>query len=166
MGSRRTGNGVEKVYDAAQAWVERALRNDDSLFTPGERRIWTLDNLAELRRRFLDQPDESGDDFEVKLERQLAGSPVEVYQLMGEVLYTHLLILSNMGSKQGRIEQVLGWSPDPAPIPQDLVAGLQTGFINIGPGKTHIPFQIGTLIESVELHYADQGYWRGYRKFG
>ena len=25
MGSRRTGNGVENVYAAAQAWVERGL---------------------------------------------------------------------------------------------------------------------------------------------
>ena len=40
MGSRKTHDGVEKVYAAAEAWVSRALRSDDSLFTPGKP-IWT-----------------------------------------------------------------------------------------------------------------------------
>ena len=28
-------DGAEMVYAAADTWVERALRTDDSLFTPG-----------------------------------------------------------------------------------------------------------------------------------
>ena len=56
MGTRIAG--AETVYAAAEAWVERALRSDDSLFTPG-RRIWTSSWLGELRQRFLDSPDES-----------------------------------------------------------------------------------------------------------
>ena len=85
MGSRRTGNGVENVYAAAQAWVECGLTADDSLFTPGAA-IWTSHWLGELRRRFLDQPDAPGNGFYGKLEQQLAGSPAEVYQLMAEAL--------------------------------------------------------------------------------
>ena len=85
MGSRRTGNGVANVYAAAQAWVERGLTADDSLFAPGTS-IWTSHWLGELRRRFLDRPDAPGNGFYGKLERQLAGSPAEVYQLMGEAL--------------------------------------------------------------------------------
>ena len=85
MGSRRTGNGVENVYAAAQAWVERGLTADDSLFTPGAA-IWTSHWLEELRRRFLDRPDAPGNGFYGKLEQQLAGSPAEVYQLMAEAL--------------------------------------------------------------------------------
>ena len=73
MGSRRTGNGVEKVYTAAEAWIDRALRTDDALFTPGKP-IWTSENLGELRECF---------GFYAKLERQLAGSPAK---WMGEVL--------------------------------------------------------------------------------
>ena len=57
MGTRRVE--AETVYAAAEAWVERALRSDDSLFTPG-RRIWTSEWLDELHRRFLDRPDVSG----------------------------------------------------------------------------------------------------------
>ena len=96
MGSRRIGNGVENVYAAAQAWVERGLLADDSLFTPGNA-IWTPRWLGELRRRFLDRPDVPGNGFFGKLENQLTGSPPEVYQLVGEVLFVHFLIASQRG---------------------------------------------------------------------
>ena len=87
MGSRRIGGGVENVYAAAEKWVDCALRSDDSLFTPGTP-IWTSQWLGELRERFLDRPDEGEGNFYEKLEQQLAESPPEVYQLMGEVLYS------------------------------------------------------------------------------
>ena len=121
MGSRRTGNGVENVYAAAELWVERALKADDSLFTPGKE-IWSSGWLGELRDRFLEQPDVSGDDFYAKLERQLAGSPPEVYQLMAEVLYVYYLSLwgMNIDAKKDRIERVLGWSSEPVTIPSEL----------------------------------------------
>ena len=150
MSSRRTEAGAEKTYAAAEAWVNCALRNDGSLFTPGEA-IWTRELLGELHTRFLNQPDESGRDFFVKLQEQLSGSSTsDVYQLMGEVLYVYYLILSKSGNKQQKIEQVLGWSPSPVQIPSNLIDGLQSEFIDIGQGKSRIPFQVGTLIESVE----------------
>ena len=85
MGIRRTGGGVENVYNAAELWVERALRSDDSLFTPG-RPIWSCRWLGELRERFLDNPEGFEGDFYQKLQQQLADSPPEVDQLMAEVL--------------------------------------------------------------------------------
>ena len=90
MGTRIAG--AETVYAAADAWVERALRSDDSLFTPG-RRIWASEWIDELRRRFLDSPDESQGTFFEKLERQLVGASPEAVQLMAEVLYAHFLII-------------------------------------------------------------------------
>ena len=88
MGSRRTGDAEDKIYAAARAWADSALRTDGSLFTP-DKKIWTLEGLGKLRKQFLDRPDEPGDDFYDKLERQLAGSSPEVYQLMAEVLFVH-----------------------------------------------------------------------------
>ena len=151
MGARKTGDGVEKVYDAAQEWVKRALRADDSLFTLGEPN-WTRENLAELRRRFLDQPDVSGDGFYEKLERQIAAASPQVYQLMGEVLYVYYLSLWGMkaDAKKERIDHVLGWSPAQATIPSKLGDALQPGFINIGAGAANIDSQLATLIEFVE----------------
>ncbi len=50
MGRQRTGNGVDKVYYASQAWVDRALQADDPLFTPGKA-IWTSERPGEVRRQ-------------------------------------------------------------------------------------------------------------------
>ena len=129
MGSRRTavsGVSTEKVYTAAATWVDRALRSDDSLFTPGVP-IWSRGWLGELRERFLDKPDDSKDSFEQKLSRQLAGSPPEVYQLMGEVLYVYFLIVGTRDSstKELRINSVLQFSPTPVAIPPELAAALR-----------------------------------------
>ena len=154
MGSRKTYDGAEKVYDAAKAWVDRALRTDDSLFTPGKP-IWTSERLGELRERFLDRPDESGDSFLEKLQRQLEGSPAEVYQLMGEALYFYFLIVyaRDSANEQRVIDTVLGWSPTPTPIPPELVAGLTPGIASPGVAfHTFRPFQVGFLIEFAEQY--------------
>ena len=154
MGSRRTGNGVENVYAAAQAWADRCLRADDSLFTPGKA-IWTPPRLAELRQRFLDQPDVPGKRFLDKLENQLTGSPPEVYQLMGEVLFVHYLIIHTSATKgttkSSNINQVLGWSPSAVTIPPNLVARLSPGIADPGPlFKTNMPSGTGYIIELAE----------------
>ena len=149
MGSRRTEGNDDKTYAAASRWVDCALRTDGSLFTPGKA-IWTRGLLAELHIRFLDQPDEGEGDFFEKLEGQLSGSTSEIYQLMGEVMYVYFLILARAGDKQERIERVLGWSPTQVEIPSDLIDGLQSQFIDFGVGRTRMPWQVGTLIESIE----------------
>ena len=160
MSARKTGNGVENVYEAAKTWVGCALRSDGSLFTP-EKSIWTSENLAELHQWFLDQPDISGNGFHAKLEKQLAGRPLEVYQLMSEVLYVHYLSLWGMkiDTKKDRINDILSfWRqddshadlPEPVRVPSKLGDALQPGFINIGQGSALIDSQLATLIEFVE----------------
>ena len=149
MSARHTGDIAERTYQAAELFKTNALLKNDSIFTHGSP-IWTPDLLRKLRARFLEQPDTGKGDFFSKLEQQLADSPPEVYQLMGEVLYIYYLILSNAGDKRQKIETVLGWSPNKVNIPPDLVEGLQARFINIGTGAVYVPFQIGTLIETVE----------------
>ena len=158
MCARRIGNGVENVYSAAAEWVNRALVNDDSLFTPGTA-IWTAERLAELRRRFLDQPDVSGDDFYVRLERQLAGSSPQTYQLMGEVLFVHFLIIwepsMRSETKKERVERALGWGAPVGKIPVGLAGGLAPGFVNLGAGRSSsLPFMVGFII-----NFAEQ--WKG-----
>ena len=154
MGSRKTHDGAERVYAAAQRWVDCALRADDSLFTPGKA-IWSRQWLRELRKRFLDKPDVSGTSFYDKLERQLEGSPPEVYQLMGEVLYFHFLIILSgamrRDTKEDRINRVLGWSERQIDIPAELAAGLTPGMVNIGQARSgSYPFYVGFIIEFLE----------------
>ena len=158
MGSRKTHEGAEHVYEAAQKWVECALRDDGSLFTPGVR-IWSSRWLKELRERFLGQPDVGQGDFYEKLSAQLEGGPAEVYQLMGEVLYVHFLIVwhgaMKPDTKEAQINQVLRWSAPPVAIPPELVAGLTAGLAHPGIAfNTYRPYQVGCIIE-----FAEQ--WKG-----
>ena len=155
MGSRRTGGGVESVYAAADMWVECALRGDGSLFTRG-RPVWSSRWLGELRERFLDRPEEfRGPNFLEKLERLLADSPPEVYQLMGEALYVSYLFVwkgaMGVSRKKERIDRVLGWSLTPVAIPDDLVSGLTPGIAH--PGQflvVNAPLFPGYIIELVD----------------
>ena len=154
MGSRKTHDGVENVYAAADKWVECALRSDDSLFTPGKP-IWTRQLLGELHTRFLDRPDAGEGSFLEKLRMQLGGSPPDVYQLMGEVLYVHYLIVWHgairPSTQKDRIARVLGWSSQPVAIPPDLVTCLESGIADPGIAfGTYRPYQVGAIIEFVE----------------
>lgn len=160
MGSRRISNDVdrigdaepwvENVYAAAQAWVERGLLADDSIFTPGKA-IWTPHWLGELRGRFLDRPDVGAGSFLARLEQQLDGSPPEVYQLMGEVLYVyHLILTMKPDTKKSNIERILIKSSVPE-IPPSFSDGLRGTFINVNAGGKYTPFRIGTLVEFVGI---------------
>ena len=145
MRTRITGDGEERVYAAASAWVDVALRTDDSLFTPGKA-VWSSRWLGELHERVLNHPDESDDESLAKYRRQLANSPPEVYQLMGEVLYFHFLIVTtkNSAREQKVIDTVLGWSPSPVEIPKELAASLTPGIASPGQYFSGIP-HMGSL---------------------
>ena len=154
MGSKRTGDSAEKMYAAAQKWVDSALRKDDSLFTPGVP-IWSSQWLGKLRPKFLERPPGvlRERDFLPRLKEQLAGSEPEVYQLMAEALYVHYLIqYLRSETKLNKIASVLEWSPRPVSIPQPMIDGLQSMLVNAGAGfgNKRISYQVGTLIESVE----------------
>ena len=67
MSARKIGNGEERVYAAAQEWVNRALRGDDSLFTPGAA-IWTGHWLNRLHDLYNQQADPTVPGYYGKLE--------------------------------------------------------------------------------------------------
>ncbi len=153
MGPRVTAEGAERVYEAAQQWVDRCLKSDDSLFTPGEA-IWAAGNLVELRERFLDNPDETkGVGFLEKLEKQLSGCAVQVYQLMAETLYFHSLIVASHGrggwkaiTKLGTITSVLTWSNQEISLQVGIPDALEYGILNPGTNFILNYYEIGFLI--------------------
>lgn len=151
MSAKRTGEFAEQTYQAAERFKAVGIFLNGSLFTPGKS-IWTPELLGELHTRFLDRPDTGGGSTWEKLKFQLDGSPPEVYQLMSEVLYVHHLILSKTLDVKRRIisGNEANWSPQPITVPPELDAGLASKFVNLGVGQRYIPFQVGTLIETVE----------------
>jgi 5-methylcytosine-specific restriction enzyme B len=144
---KRQGKNPE-IYAAAARFVDAALREDDSLFTPGVA-IWAQAHLEDLHARFVAKPDESSDAFLVKFQRQLAGAPDPTVQLAAEALYVHFLIAHMSASaKRAVIEPVLGWMHEPVTIPADLDTALDDGIASPGTAfHTRRPFQLGFVIE-------------------
>lgn len=129
-------NADPLVYEIAERFVDVALRRDDSLFTSG-RSIWSLPNLDELDRLYVQQPDLGSGSFEEKLRAQLEGSSPEGYQLMAEALFVYYLPAGGNitgPTKRQRIEEVLSWSAEPVALPPDLSAVLDYGIGSGGPG--------------------------------
>lgn len=136
------------LYAAAQAFVDRALAADDSLFTPG-RAIWSLPVIEDLFQRFVEHPDESPDSFDVKFRRQLEGASTETVQLAAESLFVYFVIAWNIKgvTKRGLINEVLSWAPSPVAIPEDLDVALEHGIASVGIAfHTYRPFQLAYLL--------------------
>lgn len=73
------------------------------------RPIWTQDNFAELQQRYTQQPDESGDTFDTKLQHQFEGAPSDVWQLFAELYVVDLSVIGNVraSTKVAKVEAVL-----------------------------------------------------------
>ncbi len=142
--------GHEPVYETAERWAESALRSDDSLFTPGQS-IWSLENLSDLHRRFVGNPDTSGRGFIQKFADQLAEAPHMTVQLAAEVLYVYYLIIwpgkIPRATKRARIDSVLAWTSPQLSIPDPLDSALDAGLIDLGPALGQIYASIRVIIE-------------------
>ncbi|AWV91005.1 AAA family ATPase [Bradymonas sediminis] len=152
--SRLTSPHAQQVYAAAAQFIERGLRQDDSLFTPGHA-IWTAENVESLHDYFVNNPIEGTElKFTEKLERQLSGAPDQTIQLMAEFLFVHLLIATKecIGgkSKRSMIQGVLSGMEAPIKIPADLRQALDNGVANPGMAfLIHRPFMIYYVLDFV-----------------
>lgn len=132
--------GQEATYPALDAWRERCLREDDSLFAPG-RPIWTLANLEENHRRFVQALDESKATYVEKLARQLAGASDEVIQCAAEIEWA-LVVMSQstnpngvdmkQATKRKAVQDVLDHMASPVDIPETVERSLAAGLCNTG----------------------------------
>lgn len=131
----------------------RAIREEDSVFTPG-RRVWTLENSQELERAFVDRPDEGGRSFDEKLNDQLAGVSDGALQLFAEVWCLSLAPLADYttGKKRQPLTEVLVRMSDPVALPPVVEDALETGAFSGGVAfKTRRPFQLALLIRVASL---------------
>ena len=124
------------TYAAAELFVDRALRHDDSLFTPGKA-IWSRQNLSELDEKYVRRPNIGEGGFEEKLREQLADASPAAIQLMGEILFAYyLLARGNItgATKRERLKLILSWLPQPVAVPDDLDSVLDGGVGSGGVG--------------------------------
>lgn len=145
---------VDAVLGAADSWRERCFLADGSLF--GEESLWTLENVSDLKRRFLGNPIEDAKrSFFDKLREQLDGAPGEVVRLAAEVVWFLVLFPISRSTKpetkRGQIREVWGWSGANLPDSPFLTDRALMGVGN--PGRrflTHRHEQFGLVLEVME----------------
>jgi 5-methylcytosine-specific restriction protein B len=139
-------SGREEAYAVAERFVEEALKSDGSLFTPG-RAIWSAENIEDLYKRFVENPDESSDSFDDKFRRQLEGAPPETRQLAAELLYIYLVFPSNIGgeSKRRIVKRVLDGTS--ITVPDDLAQTLDHGIGGFVTSLANRPWHLTMLLE-------------------
>ena len=155
MSAKRPDPDCANAYKAADLWICRALKRDDSLFTCGVD-IWSKDRLAEARALLENNADAlKGNDFIGRLGKVMKAenSPPKVYQLMGEAAYVAYLILHKTAIGQAKkienINRILGWSDKPVGIPADLRAGLENGIMSPG-GFPDFKRRLETVVKFAE----------------
>jgi len=124
------------TYAAAERFVASALRRDDSLFTPGVP-IWSLLNLEELDRLYVQAFDPGPGNFEEKLRIQIGGGSSGAIELMAEIHYVYFLPASGGiagDTKRQRIREILSWASPPTLLPDDLAGVLDHGIGGGGIG--------------------------------
>lgn len=137
------------AVEAAAAEFRRALRDGDSVLTPGTP-VWTLANANELLARFNGQPDISGASFEEKLASQFAGAPTGAVQLFAELFVLDLLPLDDYTppTKRRLIASTLTVANLSIPLPPVIDTAFETGVLSGGVAfKTRRYFQLCYLIE-------------------
>ena len=140
------------VYEAVREWRDRSLATGMSVFQP-DVLAWNLDAANELHRRFIEGADEGDGSFFDKLEEQMRGASQAAALLMAELLYVHLLPLTNvtLATKQKNIALVGSWAPEPFDVPPDMVDTLGLGIFNGGAGfNTGRPHHLRFLIRFVQ----------------
>jgi 5-methylcytosine-specific restriction enzyme B len=147
-----TDAAVDQLYGFQRYWLGQVLEDNDSFLTPGSQ-IWTIANLDELQRNFVEQPDTTpGRSFLDKLRLQLAGAGPAAKQLMAELLVVHFLIFwegaISATSKLKVIETVLSWLNEPPDVPEEVRRVMAAGLVHPGQwALTRRDVQVTWLIQ-------------------
>jgi nucleoside-triphosphatase THEP1 len=124
----------EPIYQAFSLFVQRCLLQDRSLLWP-DREVWTIANLEQVRRRFVEGFIQGRMTFRAKLEAQLSGAPGEVWALITDCFYLYGLPSRTMrfATKKGWIEWAAQHAGLPLPSEDDpFWEPLRSGFAATG----------------------------------
>lgn len=116
-------HNAPEVLTAAERWKKSCLLRDGSVLS--NRALWSLENLDQLDRYFVQNLDMGEGDFLQKLETQLKPATAGAKQLAAEMLWFMFIFVSSsaMGgaSKRNTIRRVWEWSGEPLPADSDLL---------------------------------------------
>ena len=123
------------IYDAVQRWQDHSLIEGFALFDPTNK-VWTQEVTDEVYSLFIEHSDVSERSFMDKLEDQMRNVSQPAALLMAELMYIHLLPLTNVkgDTKVALVNQIGSWAPDPFGVPEDLIAATSPGIFHGGTG--------------------------------
>lgn len=141
-------NSVQ-IYKVAELFRERCLAGDNSLLR-GDEQVWTDENLRELKKRFVDNPDEGKRSFIEKFRDQIGSASPGVIRLAAEALCVYFLFPSRVGAvrKRAAVNEVLAWIDDSLGEDAEVWSAFQGGLGGAGQGyNTRRPYELGFLVE-------------------
>lgn len=105
-----------KLYPAMHEFAMECLMRDGSMLQPGQT-LWTPENLDELDRTFVQNPDAGGDDYYKKLKNQVNSGSTNSRKLMAELHWLLFVFPSDMlaRTKEQRIKEIWSWSGESLP---------------------------------------------------
>lgn len=150
------------IIGAAKTWVQTCLIEDGSMLS-GEH-LWTMANLKELDKYFVQRIDAGTGTFYEKLKSQLSEAPGSAKQLMAEVLWALFLFPSNISieTKRTSLLMVWNWSESPLdpthPMLADAVLnGIGSGGMGINNHRwRELVYMIGMAIQLKEMTVVDR----------
>lgn len=138
---------AETIRSTAAIFVDRGLRQLDSVFAPG-RGVWRGDVVAELRERFIGRPEVDGAVFLEKLATQFEGASDDAKLLMAELLCWQVLPLEQPGErkKRERVMFLLDRMEHPVTIPAEIDEAFRSWSFNPGQGISGHMFAATSIV--------------------
>lgn len=139
----------EQTFVALQRIRDTTLVRFDSLFTP-ERPIWTLEQLQEFHKHFVERLQIGEGTFLGKFRVQLERADDDTLQLAAELLYVQQFFTSLTGpeKKLENVRAVLEWRRgDAVDVPAWAVSGLKDGLAGDQSFNQHRPFHVAWLTQ-------------------
>jgi hypothetical protein len=126
--------GAEPVYRAYQHFKERCLLGTSSLLWP-EMKVWTPENVTEVKRRVVDNPHWGDLSFTEKLQQQMEGAASEHWAILADIYFVYYLISMTLTPHRKRAG--IQWAIQQGELPQPDVErsvweALDKGFVRTG----------------------------------
>jgi hypothetical protein len=142
-------NHSPDVLKAADAWRERCLQKDESVFS--DHALWSKQNISQLKTLFVDHPLLDDRPFYEKLHAQIGGAAPEISQLAAEAVWLLLLFVYEkyfgVETKRQRISDIWSFSEESLPGSPYLSDDCLRGFANPGTSfLTRIWLEFGFLL--------------------
>lgn len=128
-------NNFGPVIAAAQQWIHECLVADSSVLS--KEALWEQQQIKEVRRAFVEHPDEGEGDFMTKLKGQMSSASPQAQRLMAEMLWALFLFPSNVGitTKRRQISEIWKLSGDVLSAEHPMLSdAILAGIGSAGPG--------------------------------